>query len=644
MEVKNKMNFFINNIYTVILFPLWVFLIIAFAKLLNVKMPRRVIAITTLISTLYGIIFSAASFLYLVKTPNYVFENSYNFLKIADYSLNVGMFVDNLSAVMLFVVTTISFIVQLYSSSYMFKDKSYPRFFAYLNLFNFSMIGLVLSPNLFQNYIFWELVGVSSYLLIGFWYKKPSASDAAKKAFIMNRIGDFGLLAGTIAVSYFMYQYSSVTSLATVPFLNISDIGSYLYSYTNDWIFTIICILLLLGSFAKSAQFPLHTWLADAMEGPTPVSALIHSATMVAAGVYLVARLYPIYSLSDNVMNFIAIIGLVTALICAYFAITQKDLKRILAYSTNSQLGLMFLALGAGAYTSGLFHLVTHAYFKSMLFLCSGIVIHSLVDQQDIRFMGGLRKHLPLTAICYLIACISISGLGFSGFYSKEMMLTSMFETNHQIYAIGFLLVSLMTAFYMFRSYFVVFEGKYRGSIDPHKSNIILNFCIAFLALCTIFIGALTHKAFEEFIKNALVTSQNAHAFNPLFVSIGIGLTGIVFAWICYGTKIKTAKIPVLYQLSSNRFYIDNFYDFLSRRLYDIFARICAFVDKYIVDGLVILSTLITRAFSWVFSKMQTGNFQSYLAYSVVFIAIAISGLMLAYTIIINYSLLSGGG
>lgn len=637
-------NFFIENLYTVVLVPLWIFLLIILGRFFNVVQSRRIIALMTLVSTLYGFVFAVGSFLYLLNVPDFVYENSYPFLKLADYSLDVGIFVDNLSILMLLIITSISFVVQLYSFKYMFKDKSFPRFFGYLNLFNFSMIGLVLSPNLFQNYIFWELVGVASYLLIGFWYKKPSAANAAKKAFLMNRIGDFGLLVGTIAISYFMYQYASVTSLATVPFLNINDIGNYLYSYTNDNIFMIICVLLLFGSFAKSAQIPLHTWLADAMEGPTPVSALIHSATMVAAGVYLVARLYPIYSLSDEIMSFISIIGLITALSCAFFAITQNDFKRILAYSTNSQLGLMFLALGAGAYAGGLFHLVTHAYFKSMLFLCSGIVIHSLNNQQDIRFMGGLRKCLPFTAVCYLIGCISISGIFFSGFYSKEMILSSVVGNNHSIFAIGFLLVSLMTAFYMFRSYFLVFEGEFRGSSVPSKPNSILNFSILMLTIVTIVLGVIIHRDFSVFIQFGTGIVQSVEHLNLAFVSLSIAVLGVIFALIVYNSKINIKlNIPVLYRLSYNKFYIDNLYDFLSKKVYSAFARICAITDKYFIDGLVILTALNVRAASWIFSKMQTGNLQSYLSYALIFLAIVFAGLMFAYTIIIQYSLISGG-
>lgn len=638
------MEFFVNNIYTVILFPLWIFLLIVLGRFFNIVQSKKVITYMTLASTLYGFIFALGSFIYISRTPDFVFEISYPFLKIENYVMNFGVMVDNLSVLMLLVVTIISFVVQLYSSNYMKKDKSFPRFFGYLNLFNFSMIGLVLSPNLFQNYVFWELVGVSSYLLIGFWYKKSSASKAAQKAFLMNRIGDCGLLAGTVAISYFMFQYTNVNSLATVPFDNISDVANYLYSYTSEPVFNIICILLLMGSIAKSAQFPLHTWLADAMEGPTPVSALIHSATMVAAGVYLIARLYPIYSLSEFVMYFIAIVGLITALICAYFAISQYDLKRILAYSTSSQLGLMFLALGAGAYSGGLFHLVTHACFKSMLFLCAGVVAHSLFNQQDVRFMGGLRKYLPITAICYLIGCFSISGLFFSGFYSKEMILTSMLKSNHYTLSIGFLLVALMTAFYMFRSYFLVFEGDFKGEKVPEKPAFILNFSVVILATFTVVLGFFTHSGFEKFVQYGNVVAQNQKNVDPQLISLSVAFVGFLFALVFYNTKVKTIKIPGFYQLSYNRFYIDNFYDFIAKKFYFLISNICAFVDKYIVDGLVILAGLNVRIFSWTFSKMQTGNFQSYLAYSVVFLALIFAGLMFAYSAIINFGLLSGGG
>ncbi len=635
-------EFFINNLYTVLLIPLWIFLVIIFGRFFNAIQSKKIISTITLASTLYGIIFAVGTFLYIYKTPDFVYDSSYNFIKIQDFSLNLGIYVDNLSVLMLLLVTVISFFVQLYSSIYMEKDGSFPRFFGYLNLFNFSMIGLVLSPNLFQNYVFWELVGISSYLLIGFWYKKPSASDAAKKAFLMNRIGDFGLLAGTIAISYFMYQYSNSPSLAVVPFANINDIAGYLFSYTNEFVFVVISILLLMGAIAKSAQFPLHTWLPDAMEGPTPVSALIHSATMVAAGVYLIARLFPIFSLSEGVMYLIAAIGLFTAIISAFFAITQNDFKRILAYSTSSQLGLMFMALGLGLYSAAIFHLVVHAFIKSMLFLSSGIVIHSASGNQDIRFMGGARKTLPLVAFCYLIGCIAISGIFFSGFYSKEAILGGLFDSNRIIWSALFLIVSLLTAFYMFRSYFLVFEGSYRGSkaLNPPEKHIGVS--IVALSGFVILLGTLINNNISAYLNVKGVIAQVHSLVSPVIISLMVALSGLILATILYSGKIKAFKIPLLYNLSSNKLYIDNFYDFVSKKMYHHLSRIFAFIDKYLVDGLVILAALITRSVSWIFAKMQTGNFQSYIAYSVVFLAIVFATLMFAYTLIISYSLASG--
>ena len=637
------MDFFVNNIHTIVFFPLWIAVLVILGRFFDLVQSRRVIALMTLASTLYGIVFSIGCFLYLKQYPDFVYETSFPFLKIEDYVLNFGIYLDNLSAVMILLVTTISFVVQFYSINYMWKDKSFSRFFAYLNLFNFSMLGLVLSPNLFQNYVFWELVGVSSYLLIGFWYKKPSASNAAKKAFIVNRIGDTGLLAGTIAVSYFMYQYASVNTLAAIPFINLEDVGSYLYSFTNTFYFDVICILLLLGAIAKSAQLPLHTWLPDAMEGPTPISALIHSATMVAAGVYLIARLYPIFSLSDEIMTFIAVIGLLSALVCAFIAITRRDLKRILAYSTISQLGLMFLALGAGIYAGGLFHLVTHAYFKSMLFLCSGIVIHSLGGQNDVRFMGGLRKFMPTVAICYLIACFAVSGLLFSGFYSKEMILKFLLANNYYLYAIGFLIVSLMTAFYIFRSYFLVFEGEFKGDKNIEKPHFILNTSIIIFALITVLIGGNFEHGFKDFIQTGFQVIQTAKAVNPLFISLSVAVLGLLSAYLFYNTRVKPFKIPVLYQLSYNKLYIENFYNFITDKIYYSIAKICAIIDKYIIDGFVKFVSFCTRATAWIFGKLQTGNVQSYINYSVIFLAIIFVLLMLAYTMVILLGILDGG-
>lgn len=614
------MNFFIENLYSIVLFPLWVFLIILLGKFFAVLKSKRLISGLTLISTLYGVIFSIGAGSSLINNPKLSYEMLYPFLQIKDLNFYLGFLFDNLSGLLILVVSIVSLLVQFYSYSYMKTDKSFARFFAYLNLFNFSMLGLALSPNLFQMYIFWELVGISSYLLIGFWYKKPSAETAAKKAFIMNRIGDMGLLAGLVIMITFMIFFVDNKASMSIPFSNLNEIGTFLYSYSNDTAFVLICCLLLMGSVAKSAQFPLHTWLAAAMEGPTPVSALIHSATMVAAGVYLIARLYPLFSLNPLVMNIITIIGLVTALFCAFFALTQTDLKRILAYSTNSQLGLMFLALGTGAFTGGLAHLTAHAFIKAMLFLSAGIVMHSLLGELNIKFMGGLKKVLPACAVCYLIGALSLSGVCFSGFASKELILHSFIENNQIFYFIIFLIISFMTALYLFKIYFLVFEGEYRGKATPHKADLILNIPIIVLTLITVILGFFLTSSI-----NLILAS----------ISITLAILAIFTAWLLYYKCLKIKKLPILYQLSLNRFYIDNFYNFLAGKVYQKLAIFCNFIDRYILDGVPFLAVLKIRLGSWIFSKMQTGNIQTYIAYSLMTLAIIFSGLMITYTIII---------
>ena len=447
------MDFFISNIYTVILVPLWVCLIILLGKLFAVLQSRRLMAGLTLASSLYVLVFSIAAFAKTLLANGFTYEFTIPFIKINEIDFSIGVYLDALSTWLLLIVAIVSLLVQIYSYSYMQNDKSFMRFFAYMNLFSFSMIGLVLSPNMFQTYVFWELVGVSSYLLIGFWYKKESASIAAKKAFIMNKIGDFSLLSGIVMGAYILYSnYDNLVSIA-LPFADLPAISDQIYAATSDGIFIVLSILLIVASIAKSAQFPLNTWLVDAMEGPTPVSALIHSATMVAAGVYLLCRLYPLYSLNSAVLTIIAAVGIVTAIICSISAISQTDIKKMLAYSTSAQLGLMFLAFGACSITVTMIHLTAHSFIKAMLFLIAGIVIASQNGNQDIKLMGGLRTKLPTSAIAYLIGALSLSGLLFAGFASKDLILGNLLSGKHYVYATLFLIVAFMTAYYLFRAY-----------------------------------------------------------------------------------------------------------------------------------------------------------------------------------------------
>jgi NAD(P)H-quinone oxidoreductase subunit 5 len=390
-----------------------------------------------------------------------------------DFHLSMGYTIDHLSSLMLVIVTTVAFLVMVYTDGYMAHDPGYVRFYSYLSLFSSSMLGLVISPNLVQVYIFWELVGMCSYLLIGFWYDRKAAADACQKAFVVNRVGDFGLLLGMLALFW---------ATGSFDFQVIGDRLSDLVQSgaIGGGMAALFAVLVFLGPVAKSAQFPLHVWLPDAMEGPTPISALIHAATMVAAGVFLIARMFPMFESLPVAMDVIAWTGAFTAFMGATIAITQNDIKKGLAYSTMSQLGYMVMAMGVGAYGAGLFHLMTHAYFKAMLFLCSGSVIHGMEEvvghdpvlSQDMRLMGGLRKFMPITSITFLIGTLAICGIPpFAGFWSKDEILGSTFASSPVLWGVGFLTAGI-TAFYMFRMYFTTFEGEFRGGDTMIKRQV----------------------------------------------------------------------------------------------------------------------------------------------------------------------------
>jgi NAD(P)H-quinone oxidoreductase subunit 5 len=395
--------------------------------------------------------------------PSYT--HIFEWASAGSFHLSMGYTIDHLTAMMLVVVTTVALLVMIYTDGYMAHDPGYVRFYSYLSLFGSSMLGLVISPNLVQIYIFWELVGMCSYLLVGFWYDRKAAADACQKAFVTNRVGDFGLLLGILGLFWATgsFEFDVMGSRLAELVAN----GSI-----SNFLAILLAILVFLGPVAKSAQFPLHVWLPDAMEGPTPISALIHAATMVAAGVFLVARMYPVFEHVPVAMNVIAYTGAFTAFLGATIAITQNDIKKGLAYSTISQLGYMVMAMGVGAYSAGLFHLMTHAYFKAMLFLGSGSVIHGMEGvvghnpalAQDMRLMGGLRKYMPVTSFTFLIGCLAISGIPpFAGFWSKDEILGAAFAANPLLWFIGYATAGI-TAFYMFRMYFSTFEGGFRGT------------------------------------------------------------------------------------------------------------------------------------------------------------------------------------
>lgn len=618
------MDFFISNIYTVILVPLWICLIILLGKLFAILQSRRLMAGLTLASSLYVLVFSIAAFAKTLLVNGFTYEFTIPFIKINEIEFSLGVYLDALSTWLLLIVAVISLLVQIYSYSYMQNDKSFMRFFAYMNLFTFSMIGLVLSPNMFQTYVFWELVGVASYLLIGFWYKKESASIAAKKAFIMNRIGDFSLLSGIIMAGYILYSnYDNIVSIA-LPFADLPAISDQIYAATSDGIFIVLSILLIVASIAKSAQFPLNTWLIDAMEGPTPVSALIHSATMVAAGVYLLCRLYPLYSLNSAVLTIIAVVGIVTAIICSISAISQTDIKKMLAYSTSAQLGLMFLALGACSITATMIHLTAHSFIKAMLFLIAGVVITSQSGNQEIKLMGALRAKLPTSAIAYLIGALSLSGLLFAGFASKDLILGNLLSGKHYVYATLFLIVAFMTAYYLFRAYFYIFEGENKSeeSSKFKTPDVILNIIVGIFAITIIFLWFILPKSQDLLFK---------------VITYIIGISAITISYLVYANRGVIRKIPVIFDISYNGFYLDNIYSGVVKG-YKRLSRIAYLIDKYVFDAISYLFALNIRFFSWVLSKLQTGKVQSYLSYALLIIMLCFGGLLLIYNLIVYFS------
>jgi NADH-quinone oxidoreductase subunit L len=535
--------------------------------------------------------------------------------------IKMGILLDPISVMMLVVITTISFMVHLYSIGYMHGEVGFQRFYAFLSLFTFSMLGLVIATNIFQMYIFWELVGVSSFLLIGFYYQKPSAVAASKKAFIVTRFADLGFLIGILILSFVTgtFDFGKLTEPGTAIFGSAASM-SFMGISAMTWAMTLIFI----GGAGKSAMFPLHIWLPDAMEGPTPVSALIHAATMVVAGVFLVARMFPvIHFQAPAAQEIIGYVGGFTSLFAAVIAITQYDIKRVLAFSTLSQLGYMMLALGVSGYggeeglgyMASMFHLFTHAMFKALLFLGAGSIIHA-VHSNYMYDMGGLRKYLPITHITFLIACLTIAGVPFlSGFFSKDEILVAALHHNKILFAVEFIVAGL-TAFYMFRLYFSVFWGKDRHyHHTPHESPLVMTIPLMFLAVASIFAGYIPFHHLVTSDKVGFVTEMNYMVAVP---SVLIGLFGIAMAWILYK---KESDIPaklakswgILYTATYNKFYWDEIYLFVTRKIiFNYISRPIAWFDRHIIDGFMVGIGTVTEKASYKIKGMQSGQLQHY--------------------------------
>lgn len=538
--------------------------------------------------------------------------------------VQLGFLLDPISALMLIVITTISFFVHLYSLGYMHGEQGFQRYYAFLSLFSFSMLGLVVANNIFQMYIFWELVGVSSYLLIGFFYKLPSAVSACKKAFIVTRFADLGFLIGILILSFYTdtFNFVELTSNPESTIATMAAGGTFMGCSVVTWA---LC-LIFMGGMGKSAMMPLHIWLPDAMEGPTPVSALIHAATMVVAGVYLIARMFPVYCLDESAMDFIVIIGAITAFYAAVVACAQIDIKRVLAFSTISQIAFMMVSIGAArpelheglGYMSGMFHLFTHAMFKALLFLGAGALIHA-VHSNNYTDMGGLRKYMPITHWTFLIGCLAIAGIPpFSGFFSKDEMLTAMYD-NSTFLGIWMTMVAGLTAFYMFRLYYMIFwweENPHYKDHKPHDSGWTMSLPLIILAAVSCVAGFIPFGKFVTWNGSEYIIHLN---WTVATTSITVAVGAIALATILYRKKndvpTKMANsMRWLWTAANRRFYWDEIYMFVTHKIiFNIICKSIAWFDRQIIDGTMDMFAKISQKASYAIRGMQSGSIQSYI-------------------------------
>ena len=599
------------------------------------RIGKKAVGFVACLSMAVSFLTSVSIFFSLIALPEgarSVEVSIFNWITSGSFHIDVSFLVDPLSTLMILVVTGVGFLIHIYSVGYMHHDKSYWRYFSYLNLFVFFMLMLVLGSNYLIMFLGWEGVGLCSYLLIGFWYEKKSASDAGKKAFVVNRIGDFGFILGLFLLFWTLSGHGVNSLDYKVVFASLHEL--------DPRIVATIAALLFVGAIGKSAQFPLYVWLPDAMEGPTPVSALIHAATMVTAGVYMVARNSALYSMAPEVGHVVAVIGIFTALFAATIGLVQNDIKKVLAYSTVSQLGYMFAAVGLGAYVAGVFHLMTHAFFKGLLFLGSGSVIHAMSGEQDMKKMGGLHRHLKTTSITFTIGALAIAGIPpLSGFWSKDEILWEAFSKGHLIiWAVG-LFTAFLTAFYMFRQVFLTFSGECRADEHTkshiHESPPVMTIPLIVLAFLAIVGGVVGIPFFEggsklhSFLSPVIGHTSHGAAeavaeaghgsleFILMGVSVGAGALGIFLAALMYYAPLRSfapsfwtaenmaGNFSGIHKLLYNKYYVDEIYDAVIVNPIKRFCGWCLSFDLGIIDGIVNNAAWITRLLSWASHKFD---------------------------------------
>ncbi|MGA9756147.1 MAG: NADH-quinone oxidoreductase subunit L [Desulfobaccales bacterium] len=628
-----------DYVWLIPLFPLIGFLI---NGLVGKSLPKGVVGTIGAAAVGLSFLVTVAIFLEFLKLPEGVHaveKVMYTWIASGTFKVSVAFLIDPLSLIMLLVVSGVSTLIHIYSIGYMAEDEGFYRYFAYLNLFVFAMLILVSANNFLLMFVGWEGVGLCSYLLIGFWYEKQSASDAGKKAFVVNRIGDFGFLLGVFLI---FWTFGSVNFADVFPLAAKFPMGS--------GVLTAITLCLFLGATGKSAQIPLYTWLPDAMEGPTPVSALIHAATMVTAGVFMVTRCSTMFVLSPISMTVVAGVGALTAIYAATIGITQFDIKRVLAYSTVSQLGYMFLACGVGAFTSGIFHLMTHAFFKALLFLGSGSVIHGMHGEQDMRNMGNLKKYMPITYWTFILATLAIAGIfPFAGFFSKDEILFHSLVSGHTVFWGIATVAAFITAFYMFRAVFMTFHGEEKFDhhhVHPHESPPLMTVPLMTLAGLSV-VGGLVGfpiiegaNKFKEFLAPAitpLVHEVHAPAWfeiTMMVFSMAVAASGIFMAYKFYMKKPELPekvieKIPVIYDLVYHKYYMDEVYDAtVVEPIKNGSDFLWHNVDENVIDGAVNGSATTVGWLSSHLRKLETGFVQSY-ALAILLGAVLVTGYLI---------------
>jgi NADH-quinone oxidoreductase subunit L len=594
--------------------------------LLGRRMPKALVNVVALASVLLSFGWAVNVLMALWPLEETHVERYFTWIASGTFNVGFDLAVDRLTAVMLLIVTGIGSLIHIYAVGYMSHEGGYYRFFAYLNLFMFFMLILVLATNFLLLFVGWEGVGLCSYLLIGFYFLEKFAGDAGKKAFIVNRIGDFG---------FSLAMFLVVVNFGTLDFGRVFEAAKGMPVEHSAGVLTTICLLLLVGATGKSAQVPLYVWLPDAMAGPTPVSALIHAATMVTAGVYMVARSATLFTHAPIAMEVVAIVGLVTAVLAATIGLAQTDIKKVFAYSTVSQLGYMFLALGVGAFSAGIYHVMTHAFFKALLFLGAGSVIHALSGEQDLRHMGGLWKKIPITFWTILAAAVAIAGVPpFSGFHSKAAILLAAHHHHPWMYWVG-VVTAGMTAFYVFRAVFLAFLGEPRGHHHPHESPLVMTGPLMILAVLSL-AGGYIHV--PEILEPIFGKAEGEHDQMLVMISVAAGVIGIVLAYLMYVVKPSLAgsmanSLGGLYRLVYNKYFVDELYDATVVHPIEQGSRVVLWrgVDAGLIDGIVNGIGFRSRGVGSILKRLQSGNIRTYAAWVVlgsviVIIAIGLSG------------------